>query len=175
MTRFKSARELEQHLQASGSDVQVVRRTPARRDGQRAAQAALAGRRQAHPEHDEQVKLVQWARANAERWPDLRLLYSIPNGGFRAKRTAALIKAEGALAGVPDLFLSCARPLPDGSISHGLYIEMKAPRGRLSASQKTVIALLREAGYQVAVCYGADEAKEQITRYLALGDADDLT
>lgn len=169
MTRFKSARELEQHLQTSGSDVQVVRRRPARRNPERAAQVALAGRRQAHPEHDEQVKLVAWARANAGWFEALKLLFSIPNGGHRNAKTAALMKAEGVLAGVPDLYLACPRFWPDGSVSHGLFIEMKAKGGRLSQNQKAIISLLRERGYRVAVCYSAEEAKAEILEYLDTG------
>lgn len=172
MTRFKSARELERHLQASGSDAQVVRRTPARRSAERAAALALEERKQKHPEHDEQVKLVRWARANAERHRALALLFSIPNGGFRHARTAALIKAEGALAGIPDLFLAWPRRWPDGSVSGGLFIEMKAQKGRLSASQKEIIPLLRERGYRVAVCYSADEAIAELCAYIEASPED---
>ena len=170
MTRFKSARALEQHLAASGSDVQVIKRSPARRDPARAARVALAGRRQAHPEHDEQVKLVRWVRANEDRHAALRTFHAVPNGGYRSKRTAALMKAEGQLAGVPDTFLPWPRVGPDGRVEHGLYIEMKANGGRLSSSQQEIIGLLAAAGYRVVVCYSAEEAVAEIARYLGIGE-----
>ena len=78
------------------------------------------------------------------------------------------MKAEGQLAGVPDLDLACPRWWPDGSVSHALFIEMKAPGGRLSAEQKQIIALLEERDYKVAVCYSAEEAKKVIAEYLEI-------
>ena len=73
-------------------------------------------------EHQEQKTLVQgwWPRVQ-RRWPGV-LLYAIPNGGDRNPIVAKKLKAEGVLAGIPDLYLACpswdsdrARPL------HGLY------------------------------------------------------
>lgn len=166
MSSFRSVRQVAQHLAASGSDVTIVKRQPARRNPQAGAAVAISNRRQAHPEHDEQVRLVNWVRKHEEEIPALKLFHSVPNGGFRSKRTAALMKAEGALAGVPDLFLPCPRWWPDGSVSHGLYIEMKAAKGRLSIRQQEIIALLREQEYRVVVCYSAEAAIYEICRYI---------
>lgn len=44
--------------------------------------------------------------------------FSVPNGGRRDTVTGAILKAEGALAGVADLFLS----VPN-NVHHGLYVE----------------------------------------------------
>lgn len=166
MKGWKSARQLSQHLEANGSDVRV--RTPARRNGAKARTVALVRRQQAHPEHDQQVALVRWARAQEEPIPVLKLFHAIPNGGYRSKRTAALMKLEGALSGIPDLFLPCPRWWPDGSVSHGLYIEMKAPNGRLSDRQKEIIPLLQAQEYRVVVCYSALEAAREIVKYLEI-------
>ena len=53
-------------------------------------------------EHDEQVLIFKWARLSEGRWPELALLFAIPNGGHRHKAVAAKLKAEGVRAGVPD-------------------------------------------------------------------------
>lgn len=168
MPRFKSVRQLTEHLEDAGSDATVVKRERRRREPNVEPAVAISKRRRSHPEHDEQVRLVAWARAHEDRWPVLKLFHAVPNGGFRAKRTAALMKAEGALAGIPDLSLPCPRWWPDGSVSHGLYIEMKAAKGRLSSQQQEVIDLLRQHGYRVVVCYSAAEGIAEICRYIEM-------
>lgn len=109
-------------------------------------------------EHSEQVVLVSRVR---HFYPQA-VIFAIPNGGFRDKREAARLKAEGVLSGVPDLFLA-VRTADYG----GLFIEMKrADRGALSASQKERITQLRTSGYHVVVCRGAEEAWAEVTQYL---------
>ena len=108
----------------------------------------------------EQIKIFNWARYVDKR-PELALLHSIPNGGYRAIGEASRLKASGVLAGVPDIFLPVAR----GSY-HGLYIELKTATGRVSADQKIVIARLQEQNYQVEICRGAEEAIAAIEKYL---------
>ena len=71
-------------------------------------------------------------------------------------------KAEGVVAGVPDVFLASPR-----QGFHGLYIEMKRQRGgTVQATQKELITALRQAGYRVEVCKGWWEAREVIENYL---------
>lgn len=109
-------------------------------------------------EHQEQAKFVKWIRVNH---PDL-LIHSIPNGANLAGTQTQRVKqwnklrAEGALAGVPDLFIPELR----------LYIEMKYGQGKLSDKQKRVIPRLQQAGYQVAVCYSGDEAIHLVSKLL---------
>jgi hypothetical protein len=86
------------------------------------------------------------------------LIYATPNGGNRSAATGAFLKKEGVIAGVPDLFVADGRP--------GLYIEMKAAKGRLSITQKVMIARLKKAGYPVAVAFGWDEARAALQDYL---------
>ena len=113
-------------------------------------------------EAQEQTTLFQWAALMTHRWPELRLLHHIPNGGSRNAIEAARLKAQGVKPGVPDIFLPCAR----GSW-HGLYIEMKRRKGgRVSDEQKEMIRLLIEQGYKAVVCYGWEEAKNVIVEYM---------
>lgn len=105
-----------------------------------------SGGRHAEPEHDLQVACVRWFRLQYSKWAFL--LFAIPNGGKRNAITAAKLKAEGVVAGVPDLFLA----IPCGGYS-GLFIEMKnGKKGRLSESQESMIKELRAVGYRVEIC-----------------------
>ena len=110
-------------------------------------------------EHTEQVAVIQWYRYQYPKYA--KCLWAIPNGGVRHIGTAVKLKAEGGMAGVPDLFLMIPK---DGW--HGLFIEMKVKGGKLSDSQKEFMGLATLMGYQAVVCYGFDEAKDAITEYL---------
>ena len=89
-------------------------------------------------------------------------MFAVPNGGGREMKEAIRLKAEGVLPGVPDIFIAN----PAGGY-HGLFIEMKrAEGGRLSDAQRKIIEALREAGYRVAVCYGADDAWDVLCSYV---------
>lgn len=114
-------------------------------------------------ESAEQRAVIEWAERQVNVYPELALLFHIPNGGKRDGRTAAMLRLQGVKAGVPDLQLCCAR-----HGHHGLFIEMKAERGRLSVAQGDIIVQLRAQGYMVAVCYGQDEAKQTIATYLGI-------
>ena len=79
------------------------------------------------------------------RWPELRLLHAIPNGGKRDIRTAAMLKAEGVKPGVPDICL----PVPRGG-KHGLYIELKRRKGgTVSKAQEAWIRALMAQGFVI--------------------------
>lgn len=113
-------------------------------------------------EDQEQIALINWARMQEKRYPELRMLFHIPNGGSRGKAEAGRFRAMGVRAGVPDLFLPVAK-----SGWHGLFIEMKRQRGgRVSDEQKAWIYALVAQGYLAIVCRGAEEAIENIKEYL---------
>jgi hypothetical protein len=119
----------------------------------------------AESEHKEQVALFRWAEFAAARRPELRLLYAIPNGGHRHKAVAARMKAEGVRRGVLDICLPVAR-----APHHGLYIEMKTRRGRVSPDQRRWIAALRAQGYRAEVCRDWSEARQVIEQHLDGGE-----
>ena len=114
-------------------------------------------------ESQEQIWLFEWAELLSTQYPELSLLHHIPNGGLRAKVTAVRLKAEGVKPGVPDLFLPVAR-----KGYHGLYIEMKAIKGKLSMNQLTWIEALKKQGYHVMTCYGFNEAANVISDYMGI-------
>ena len=113
-------------------------------------------------ESQEQQQLVCWTDFMQHKYPELNLLYHIPNGGKRSKSEAARFKAEGVKSGVPDLCLPVAR----GGY-HGLYIEMKKQGGVISADQSKWLHALSQQGYLTAVCYGSEAAEQILTEYLA--------
>lgn len=125
------------------------------------SKAKVNGIRVIPTEDEEQIAVMSWARLNEVRFPALRLLHHIPNGGKRGKREAAIFKAMGVKAGVPDLFMPCPK-----SKWHGLYIEMKALDGKPSQKQKDMAKLLVREGYCVKFAYGADEAIKILENYL---------
>ena len=113
-------------------------------------------------EAQEQATLFEWAARAQGRYPELALMHHIANGGSRHPVEARHLKEQGVKAGIPDLFLPCAR----GGF-HGLYIEMKRRKGgRVSIEQKKTIIALREQGYRVEVCEGWEKAREVIKEYM---------
>ena len=112
-------------------------------------------------ESQEQQALFEWAETMEYKYPELKLMYHIPNGGLRNKTVAAKLKLEGVKSGVPDIFLPVAK-----LNFHGLYIEIKAEKGKLSENQKKWHEKLRNQGYRAITCWGWEEAKTMIESYL---------
>jgi hypothetical protein len=115
-------------------------------------------------EDQEQITLMSWA--HSVKFGNGRLsdyLIHIPNGGSRNIIEAAKFKKMGVKAGVPDLQLL----VPNGLI-HGLWIELKSKIGKLQPSQRLMMQRLEEQGYLCKVCFGADEAINEIKKYLCL-------
>ena len=111
-------------------------------------------------ESQEQKSLFEWWRAYSRHMPLVML--HIPNGGARNAVTGARMKAEGVMAGVPDILLAAPR-----QGFHGLWIELKRQKGgKVSEAQEGVIARLRQAGYRVEVCKGWTAARDAIENYL---------
>lgn len=113
-----------------------------------------------------QEMLFNWIAYQLDEYPELALLYHIPNGGKRDAKTATILKRQGVKAGVPDLHLPVAR----GGY-RGLYIELKVGDNTTTKKQKDWIRELNKQGYLAVVCYGWDEAAKQLLDYLETGTA----
>jgi len=113
-------------------------------------------------EHQEQVNFIQWCNRNIKKYPELKLIFAIPNGGHRHKAVASKLKLEGVKAGVPDLLFPVSR-----HNKHGLFIEMKSIKGQISFTQKEWIINLQKQNYKVVVAYGHKEAQHFILQYLS--------
>jgi hypothetical protein len=113
-------------------------------------------------EHCEQVELFKWRERNLDRLPDLEMMYAIPNAGAGGQRgQAGKMKAEGVMAGVPDINLDVPR---DGY--HGLRIELKVAGRRPSPEQRAWIERYNRRGYRAIVCVGWEAARDEIESYL---------
>lgn len=88
-------------------------------------------------------------------------IFAIPNGGKRNAKEAYFMKLSGVKAGVPDLCI----PVPCGRF-HGLFIEMKVGKNKLTANQNQWLKLLTYYGYKAVVCYGFEEARKTIDEYI---------
>lgn len=101
-------------------------------------------------EHLEQVSAVNWFECT---YPGV-LIFAIPNGGERNPMVAEKMRREGVRRGIPDLMIPAWR----------MFVEMKAPKGKLSEHQIERIDYLISVRYQCLVCYGFDDFKRQITQ-----------
>jgi len=117
------------------------------------------------PEHDIQAAFFAWVHYLEPHYPRLRLIYAIPNGGHRDIRTAMRLKAEGVRAGVPDVLLS--HPNLDNT-KHGLYIEFKAGKNKLTKEQAYFFVTARSVGYECVECHEWGEAAAHVVRWLGM-------
>lgn len=108
-----------------------------------------------------QICLFRWAKFMEGQYPELELMYHIPNEGKRSRSAGARMKQEGLKPGVPDVCL----PVPRSDY-HGLYIEMKVDRNKPTENQKHWLGALKRQGYFTAVCYGWEAASKVILQYL---------
>lgn len=112
-------------------------------------------------EHELQVALVTRSLAMASDHPSIVLLHAIPNGDFRGWGVGAKLKSEGVVPGIPDLFLPVAR-----SGYHGLYMELKKAKGKVTAEQWAVMKALHKEGYFVRITNHLQISLEIIENYL---------
>lgn len=113
-------------------------------------------------EDGHQLALMCWCADNFEKYPELKRLIHIPNGGSRNKAEAAKLKAMGVKSGFPDLFLPLHR---DGW--SGLMIELKKPKGGIESNeQQEWIKFLRNENYNAHFCYGWEQARDMLITYL---------
>jgi hypothetical protein len=132
-----------------------------------------------------QRKVTRWFDLTSmPRWKiPSKLLFSVPNEGWRGPATAAIMTAAGLRSGVPDHILAVARyrkevhtetPSGDGvgvlhipaHWHHALFVEYKTPEGRVMPKQEAYHKILREQGYRVEVVRSFDQAVEIISGYL---------
>lgn len=103
-------------------------------------------------EHVIQCQAIQWIRQNTPY-----VCYAIPNGGSRGRRQGAALKAEGVLAGIPDIHIPAL----------ALFIEMKTPVGKVSPVQKEMHERLRADGQTVEVCRSVDDVMRVVMIQMA--------
>jgi hypothetical protein len=112
-------------------------------------------------EHAHQVALFCWAAQSTRKYPELNLMFAVPNGGERNIIVASRLKAEGVKSGVSDIMLPVAR-----CGFSGLFLEMKKPGGKESDNQKAFGASVVKEGYTYACCKNWVDASNLLTRYM---------
>ena len=121
-------------------------------------------------ENAEQAALFHMAALHEWQYPELKLLFSIPNGSYKSPAAQRVFKATGLKSGVPDVFLPAPRILMVGgepSASAGFFIELKRTKGGVvSSAQAEWIAALTRAGYQAGAFKGWEAAWTAIVDYL---------
>jgi hypothetical protein len=118
-------------------------------------------------EHDMQVALFEWARGTKKRpgmciqYPELELMYAIPNARKTTVSGLIYMSKEGLRAGVPDICL----PVPRGGYG-ALYIELKMPGNKPRPNQKWWLDALQEAGNKALCTDDIRVAQDCIIRYI---------
>ena len=113
-------------------------------------------------ENSEQEAVFEWAQLMSNRYPELRLMYHIPNEGKRSAQNGAQLQRIGLKKGVPDICL----PVPKGKFA-ALYIELKRDmKSKTTKEQMEYIAVLRNCGNCATVSFGADDAIDTILKYI---------
>ena len=83
------------------------------------------------------------------------IVAAIPNGGFRHRRTAAILRSTGVKAGMSDLVFAFEK-------GQTAWLELKTPKGVLSDVQKGVAYRLGQLGHRYAVARDIDQALAQL-------------
>ena len=106
------------------------------------------GRRRLHLEDDLQASVCTFLR-----WalPSDATFWAVPNGGLRHSREAARMSRLGIKAGCPDLHIVHAGKL--------YCLELKAPKGTLSAMQVQMIDKLKACGVPTVVVRSIGEVE----------------
>lgn len=107
----------------------------------------------ARPELAVQVKIIRWMR---EAIPGAIIHHSVNEHSKRGKAgmlQAVRNKHAGMLGGFPDLIV-----LPAAEIGP-FFLEVKAPKGRVSDAQKHVHHMLTDNGYPVAVVRSVEDVQ----------------
>lgn len=110
-------------------------------------------------EHDVQAAIFSWAAWQANAEPALEMLHATPNGQYRPGQRME----PGLRRGYPDMSLD----VPRGPY-HGLRIELKVGRNRLTPDQEWWLEQLCAHGYRAVACWGFDEAIAAIEDYLSM-------
>lgn len=114
-------------------------------------------------EHALQSRCVRWFRLTHPNM--VHNLFAVPNGGYRTKTTAAIMKAEGQLSGVADLIL-----LKRKGKCGALLLEAKVKGNYQSSNQRLWQKLIEADGYEYRVFRTLEEFIGIVTEYLKRPD-----
>jgi len=112
-------------------------------------------------EHRIQAAFFELVRLHEQRDPRFGDIYATPNGGFRHKKTALDMKAEGVKPGVLDVFVR----YPSGRF-HGMFIEFKrSKKEKPSEEQEKFARRSMSLGYLCVLTHDAEDAFRAVRKY----------
>lgn len=112
-------------------------------------------------EHDIQSAFFDWVRLAKNMHPVLKLMFAVPNAGKRSFKTAARMKAEGLVSGVPDVMFPVAR-----RGFNGLAMEFKRPKQTPTENQLEFMDGLQKENWLVVVVTDSEAAIRTVKDYL---------
>lgn len=118
-------------------------------------------KKRASPEEDLHRACMEWVALSSARYPILRWMLHVPNGGKRPRGEAGKLKALGTKPGYPDLTLP---RLNQGW--RGLAVELKSSTGTVSSYQQEWLDAFADDGWLVVVCRSLDEFTGATMLYL---------
>jgi hypothetical protein len=118
-------------------------------------------KKRSSPEEDLHRTCIELVVLSTARYPLLRWMIHVPNGGKRPRGEAGKLKALGTKPGYPDLTL----PRRHHHWS-GLAIELKSSIGKLTRDQREWLDAFEEDGWLVSVCRTLEEFESTLKRYL---------
>lgn len=105
-----------------------------------------------------QIQVIEFIRQTT----DIPVIH-IPNERRCTPQHGAILKRMGVLSGVSDLFF----PRGNGRYP-GMFMELKAPNGKLSIAQAQFLLDRTNDGYYCIVCYNAEDAIHAIKEFYHL-------
>ena len=106
----------------------------------------------------EQINLMAWLSTMPDVYP---YVLHIPNERQCTSQQGRILKRMGVKSGVSDLFIAIPK---EGY--HGMWLELKAPKGKLSDNQMKFMRDMSEQGYLAVCSMGFEVAKKAILEYL---------
>ena len=116
--------------------------------------SSVLGRSIARRRHDEEDLQRQICHYLAVALPSDALFFAVPNGGLRSPKVAARMRGTGTRAGVPDLCVIFR--------GHALFLELKTPRGVMSAAQKEMQKRLIYCGAEVMLIRSLEDCEKAL-------------
>lgn len=111
----------------------------------------------ARPEFKVQLAILKWLRMTMPRAMIQHCVNETNKGGKAGLIRGSQSKMAGRMPGFPDLII-----MPDADIGP-FFLEVKAPKGRVSESQKLVHDMLRNRGYVVGVVKSIDDVRDLLS------------
>ena len=115
------------------------------------------------PEQIDHINTVNWFQHEFPEYADD--FHHFANERKCSYNEGRTLKKMGVKKGVADFFLA----LPCG-LYHGLWIELKVGKGKLSIEQSEFLFRKNQRGYLAIAIWGHDAAKEVILNYLKSGE-----